>query len=613
MSSNANTGPAPPYTGAPPSNAEMAAEVQQLRNTIRTLQAQMNARPAATNNEGENPVRFQRDIGEALKPPKPEPFTGKAADVIPFLTRMKAHFRLFPNRLDTATKKVLYTSPLIQGDAKDWWEPIMRDFLENEEPTQEQDTQNIFADWDNFEQALKDNFGVVNEERQAAAELLALKQHKSCAAYSAKFRQLASKTEWDDEALMEIYYRGLKEEVKDELYLADRPDDLTTYITMAIKIDERQYERRREKANHKRGNDFNPYYPNQRRNDNHQGNSRNKGQRRGNYRNDTSHGAQPGPMVLGAIQPGNNHRQRDMSRVKCYNCNKHGHIARDCPEPRRARDPNQGKQTLGLTKQQDPQMAIRTQTLGVIKNGYDTTGLKKTTKPEWKPHPDSSIREPQDPFLNYEDAVEASATVKGRYAGNIGSTEFKEKKKQYYAAKKERVDNDPALRERINMQHRENLQKKRLGEPQTLGVIREGKINPPKKGKQAQSSKAVDDIPTKTTTQRDGSTITVDTEKGYITKYEAPRFAMTTLQKKEEAVKKEREAETKTRTYHHRHPRSMGHRGGAARLTARYLRKEDERLENKWKQPYEPLRDEVGKRMYLSPEDRARKTTTVSQ
>ncbi|KAG7422866.1 hypothetical protein Forpi1262_v016113 [Fusarium oxysporum f. sp. raphani] len=30
---------------------------------------------------------------------------------------------------------------------------------------------------------------------------------------------------------------------------------------------------------------------------------------------------------------------------------------------------------------------------------------------------------------------------------------------------------------------------------------------------------------------------------------------MTTLQKKEEAVKKEREAETKTRTYHHRHPR----------------------------------------------------------
>jgi hypothetical protein len=39
---------------------------------------------------------------------------------------------------------------------------------------------------------------------------------------------------------MEIYYRGLKEEVKDELYLADRPDKgLTVYITIVIKINKR--------------------------------------------------------------------------------------------------------------------------------------------------------------------------------------------------------------------------------------------------------------------------------------------------------------------------------------------------------------------------------------
>ncbi|CAF3556312.1 unnamed protein product [Fusarium graminearum] len=239
----------------------MAAEVQQLRNTIRALQARVNEQQSVAPASNNTSVSRERDTGEALKPPKPEPFMGKATDVIPFLTPMKAHFRLFPNRLDTATKK------------------------------------NIFADWDNFEQALKGNFGVVNEERQAAAELLVLRQHKSCAAYSVKFRQLASKTEWDDEALMEIYYRGLKEEVKDELYLADRPDDLTTHITMAIKIDERQYERRREKANHRRGNNFDPYYPNQRQNNN-QGNSRNHKQRRGNQRNDTSYGTQAGPTLL---------------------------------------------------------------------------------------------------------------------------------------------------------------------------------------------------------------------------------------------------------------------------------------------------------------------------
>ncbi|EXM14729.1 hypothetical protein FOTG_16875 [Fusarium oxysporum f. sp. vasinfectum 25433] len=111
MSSNANTGLAPPYTGAPPSNAKVAAEIQQLCNTIRTLQARVNEQQsAAPANTGEP---RGRDIGEALKPPKPEPFTGKVADVILFLTRMKVYFCLFLNRLDTATKKVLYTSLLI--------------------------------------------------------------------------------------------------------------------------------------------------------------------------------------------------------------------------------------------------------------------------------------------------------------------------------------------------------------------------------------------------------------------------------------------------------------------------------------------------------------------
>jgi hypothetical protein len=61
---------------------------------------------------------------------------------------------------------------------------------------------------------------------------------------------------------MEIYYQGLKDEVKDELYKADRPDILSKYITMAIKINKRQYKYRRKKAIKVRGSNFNPYYPN---------------------------------------------------------------------------------------------------------------------------------------------------------------------------------------------------------------------------------------------------------------------------------------------------------------------------------------------------------------
>ncbi|EXL39726.1 hypothetical protein FOCG_17697 [Fusarium oxysporum f. sp. radicis-lycopersici 26381] len=55
----------------------MIAELQQLRATINTLQARVDERPAETANRGSN----ERDLGKALKPPKPEPFRGQAADV----------------------------------------------------------------------------------------------------------------------------------------------------------------------------------------------------------------------------------------------------------------------------------------------------------------------------------------------------------------------------------------------------------------------------------------------------------------------------------------------------------------------------------------------------
>ncbi|SCO87530.1 uncharacterized protein FRV6_11657 [Fusarium oxysporum] len=77
-----------------------------------------------------------------------------------------------------------------------------------------------------------------------------------------------------------------------------------------------------------------------------------------------------------------------------------------------------------------------------------------------------------------------------------------------------------------------------------------------------------------------------------------------TLRDTEQAFQKEREAGAKIRTYHHRRSRHIGHRGGIARETARYLRKQDERLNQKWQQPYEQLFDETGNRMWTSQEDK---------
>lgn len=46
---------------------------------------------------------------------------------------------------------------------------------------------------------------------------------------------------------MAVFYRGLKDSVKDVLCMKDRPDTLTEYMAMAIQIDNNLYQRRQER------------------------------------------------------------------------------------------------------------------------------------------------------------------------------------------------------------------------------------------------------------------------------------------------------------------------------------------------------------------------------
>ncbi|KAM5354848.1 hypothetical protein ACJ41O_001494 [Fusarium nematophilum] len=324
-----------------PSTAEMATEIQQLRAIVTTLRGQVQDQA----NQGGPPHAPQgRDLGEAIKPPKPTPFNGDPKDVIPFITRCKAYFEFFPTKMASAKARVLLAAQIMEGTAAAWMEPITRDFLENDETTRDQETENIFASWTNFETSLKDAFGLVNEERQAATKIHELRQTRSAAVYAATFRLISSKLEWEDEPLMEIFYQGLKDEVKDELYKADRPDTLTEYIAMAVKIDERQYERRKEKAAHKgRRTTYNPYYPNQ-------FNNRNKGNNgsQGRYQQpNTSYGTRPGPMEIGA---GTSHENASKDNA------------------------NKALNNIDHSQKEAPQTAIRTKTIAMTRGLYDLSG-----------------------------------------------------------------------------------------------------------------------------------------------------------------------------------------------------------------------------------------------
>ncbi|KAM4054294.1 retrotransposon gag protein domain-containing protein [Hirsutella rhossiliensis] len=182
---------------------DMMREIISLRQEVQVLR----------NGGGNGQVR---DIGEAVKPKQPGPFDGTHGTLRDFLTQLKAYHRFYPTKLS---------------------DPVEKDFLDNQPARRDNETDEVFASFQGFEEAITKVFGTTDEEREAEQKLRELRQRISASDYAAKFQ-----------------------EVKDELYKENRPDNLSDYIAMAVRIDDRQYARRQEKKQG-RGN-WNPSYGN---------------------------------------------------------------------------------------------------------------------------------------------------------------------------------------------------------------------------------------------------------------------------------------------------------------------------------------------------------------
>ena len=74
-----------------------------------------------------------------------------------------------------------------------------------------------------------------------------MKQHTAAIRYTAEFQQLATRTTWNDSSLQAQYYKGLKDDVKDELARSEKLITLAELVDKAIKVDNRLWERKAEK------------------------------------------------------------------------------------------------------------------------------------------------------------------------------------------------------------------------------------------------------------------------------------------------------------------------------------------------------------------------------
>jgi Ty3 transposon capsid-like protein len=176
-----------------------------------------------------------------IKIEPPEKFDGKRSQLRSFLTHAKLYLTFKEDQFPSEAKKVLAIAAFLKGQAFEWFEPRMRDYLENDHEDRDAATDELFTSYDNFAKELKSVFGEVDEKRSAERELRMLKQTGSAKQYATEFRRITAKLNKDEESLQSDFYTGLKPFLKTEFALHE-PGDLQDMISMAVKLDGRMYE-----------------------------------------------------------------------------------------------------------------------------------------------------------------------------------------------------------------------------------------------------------------------------------------------------------------------------------------------------------------------------------
>ncbi|KAH7557890.1 reverse transcriptase [Bipolaris maydis] len=193
-----------------------ARQMAEMQAMINQLTSQLMATP------NEKPI-------QKPKMATPDKYDGNREGLRTFLTNIELYcgYHEVPNDAE----KILMANSHLKGKAASWMQPYVEDFLLdiNNKGTKDE-TRTLFSSWANFKEEMGRIFGEVDAESQAEKAISRLRQTKAVSAYTAEFKQLQARINWDDSALRTVYEAGLKENIKDELVHYDKPRDLYSLI-----------------------------------------------------------------------------------------------------------------------------------------------------------------------------------------------------------------------------------------------------------------------------------------------------------------------------------------------------------------------------------------------
>ena len=266
-------------------------------------------------------------ISSKIKLEPPTKYIGKKEELMGFLTALCSYFYLYSAQFYTVASYVLFATSRLDSNALRQFEPTWRDFLLKLADKRDEFTTAIFESYERFEEELRKVFRDTNKKRYTQERLASLYQTKSASTYTMQFQQDSLQAGINDEGLIQLFYKGLKEEVKDELYYLDYPTILDKYIEIAIRIDNWLYIQKQQKKSDRQCT-FNS------------GNSNKNGKKKPTT--STSLGTYTGPIDINAIQQSN---QLHFSNMTYYNYSRKGYLKQDYRLSKKKQQPIPRKET----------------------------------------------------------------------------------------------------------------------------------------------------------------------------------------------------------------------------------------------------------------------------
>ena len=220
-------------------NQALLDQITQLTGQVTRLSAQIAQAPPPPTEAPVQPVAAPVGLPHAREPfvPVPERYGGDFGSCQAFLTQVSLVFELQPQSYASDRARIAYLIGLLTGSAREWGAAIWE--------RQSEECNSYVA----FTNVMRKTFDHPVKGRDAGNRLLSIRQGaRSVAEFALDFRTLAAESGWNEEALLGAFYKGLNENLKDELAARDDVATLERLIELTIRLDNRLRERRRERA-----------------------------------------------------------------------------------------------------------------------------------------------------------------------------------------------------------------------------------------------------------------------------------------------------------------------------------------------------------------------------